>query len=115
MPVQAVLVDDDSLALLMLDGLLSQLGVGDTLPVGSGQEALQLFRRDATERVCFVDVHMPGMDGLELIRHLSEEASCVGVVLMSGEDQRILRSAEELATAQGLRVIAALSKPIALA
>lgn len=112
MSLQAVLVDDDPLALLLLDSLLSNLGIDETQLAGSAQEALALFRSDTTERVCFLDLHMPGMDGLELMRHLAEQKSCVGVVLMSGEDQRILRSAEQLATAQGLRVIAALQKPI---
>src|SRR6187402_1737767 len=112
MPVRAILVDDDPFMLRLLDTMLSALGVTQIQCAESGQQALELVAQSADDCVCFVDLHMPSMDGLELIRHLSGRASCAGVVLMSAEDQRILHSAEDLAKVQGLRVVAALRKPI---
>jgi len=108
----AVLVDDDPFMLRLLETMLVALGVTEIKCAESGQEALRIVEQNPGDCVCFIDLHMPSMDGLELIRHLSTRVSCAGVVLMSAEDQRILYSAEQLAKAQGLRVVDVLRKPI---
>jgi len=112
MPTTAILVDDDPFMLRLLETMLVALGVTQIQCAETGQEALEMVEQSRGDCVCFVDLHMPSMDGLELIRHLSTRVSCAGVVLMSAEDQRILYSAEQLAKAQGVRVVAALRKPI---
>ncbi|MDH5232092.1 MAG: EAL domain-containing response regulator [Gammaproteobacteria bacterium] len=62
----------------------------------------------------FLDLFMPGMDGIELIRFLASSKSRASLVLMSGSDSTILHSAKELAKAHGINVLGALEKPIRL-
>lgn len=61
--------------------------------------------------VLFTDLYMPQIDGIEVLRRLADHAVPCGVVLMSGTDARILRSAHLLAKEHGLQVIGKLTKP----
>ncbi len=59
-----------------------------------------------------MDLMMPGIDGVELMRLLAEKAKGAKVCLMSGSDARVLNSARRLGNAHGLDVVAILEKPI---
>jgi EAL domain-containing protein (putative c-di-GMP-specific phosphodiesterase class I) len=52
------------------------------------------------------------MDGVEFVRHLVRIGYMGSLVLVSGEEDRILQTAERLARAHRLRVLGALHKPI---
>ena len=65
--------------------------------------------------VVVLDFWMPGIDGIELVRRLAARRSQARLILMSGFDERVLDSARQLATSQGLRVLGTLPKPIRLA
>lgn len=62
--------------------------------------------------VIVLDLLMPGMDGIELLRYLAKQSSHASIILISGYDASVLHSAEELAAAHHLRVVATLTKPI---
>ena len=64
--------------------------------------------------VIVMDLTMPDMDGVELIRHLASVDSKTGIILMSGFDMGVLHSARELADSRGLNVIGVLEKPISI-
>ena len=64
--------------------------------------------------IIVMDLTMPGMDGVELIRHLASVDSKAGIILMSGFDMSVLHSAKELADSRGLNVIGILEKPISI-
>ena len=59
-----------------------------------------------------LDLMMPGTDGVELLRLLSDHAKNARICLISGSDARVLNSARRLGSAHGLDVIAALEKPL---
>jgi EAL domain-containing protein (putative c-di-GMP-specific phosphodiesterase class I) len=58
-----------------------------------------------------IDLIMPEMDGVELLRRLGERGCKVNIVLMSGVGKRIMEVAEELAHAHGLTTVGHLQKP----
>ena len=62
-----------------------------------------------------LDLMMPGMDGVEALRLLSELNCKAGIVLMSGISSRVLETAEKLANSLGLFVVGHLAKPFSLA
>jgi DNA-binding response OmpR family regulator len=72
--------------------------------------------RDAvrTERpdIVALDLGMPGMDGVELLRFLAAEDSRAPVLIISGFDRRVLESAFRLGEALGLTMIGPLEKPV---
>ena len=70
--ISAVLVDDEKLAREELSYLLKDFG--DIEIVGSGENGLDAIRliEDLEPDVVFLDVQMPGLDGLGVIRKLRE-------------------------------------------
>jgi EAL domain-containing protein (putative c-di-GMP-specific phosphodiesterase class I)/CheY-like chemotaxis protein len=110
---RVVVVDDDTFMSELLSTMLRSLGVRDVVCVSDGRAALRALAEDSSGmQILLCDLRMPGMDGIELIRHLAGHRACYGVGLLSGEDERILVSAKELALAHGVRVLGMLRKPV---
>jgi DNA-binding response OmpR family regulator len=61
-----------------------------------------------------LDLGMPGMDGVELLRFLAEQEFRSPVLIISGFDRRVLESAFRLGEALGLNMIGPLEKPVRL-
>jgi DNA-binding response OmpR family regulator len=61
-----------------------------------------------------LDLGMPGMDGIELLRFLAEQSFQSPVLIVSGFDRRVLESSFRLGEALGLRMVGPLSKPVRL-
>lgn len=58
------------------------------------------------------DLQMPGMDGVEFVRHLAAMGYSGGLVLISGAAPRLLQTVEQLALRHGLDVRGTLRKPV---
>ena len=61
-----------------------------------------------------LDLGMPGMDGVELLRFLSDESYNRPVLIISGFDRRVLESSFRLGEALGLTMAGPLEKPVRL-
>jgi len=59
-----------------------------------------------------LDLGMPGMDGIELIRFLAAQNYSAPVLIVSGFDRRVLESAFRLGEALGLTMVGPLEKPV---
>ncbi|MDR3424734.1 MAG: EAL domain-containing response regulator [Alphaproteobacteria bacterium] len=77
-------------------------------------ETVQQVLESFTPDVIMMDLMMPGIDGVELLRLLSAKAKDAKLCLISGSDARVLNSARRLGSAHGLNVIAALEKPLSI-
>ena len=64
--------------------------------------------------VVALDLGMPGMDGVELIRFLADQDYRSPVLIVSGFDRRVLESAFRLGEALGLNMAGPLEKPVRL-
>ncbi|MDE1901704.1 MAG: EAL domain-containing response regulator [Alphaproteobacteria bacterium] len=80
----------------------------------SDAENVQQILGDFTPDIIMMDLMMPGIDGVELLRLLSEKAKNAKLCLISGSDSRVLNSARRLGSAHGLDVVAALEKPLSI-
>ena len=72
-----------------------------------------MFHADRPHMVA-LDLGMPGMDGVELLRFLAGEDYRAPVLIISGFDRRVLESASHLGEALGLNMIGPLEKPTRL-
>jgi DNA-binding NarL/FixJ family response regulator len=85
-PIRVLLVDDQ---VLMRRGLRKLLEVEDGIEVvgeaADGLEAMRLIPKTMPE-VALVDARMPKMDGVELIRHLSQEHTRVAAIILTTFD-----------------------------
>jgi DNA-binding response OmpR family regulator len=59
-----------------------------------------------------LDLGMPGMDGIELIRFLAAQNYGAPVLIVSGFDRRVLDSAFRLGEALGLMMVGPVEKPV---
>jgi EAL domain-containing protein (putative c-di-GMP-specific phosphodiesterase class I) len=73
------------------------------------------YHRACAEKFPFVlvvDLQMPDMDGLEILRELAQRKCSSKIVVVSGMDRRLLDTARRLGTELGLRMAGALEKPV---
>jgi DNA-binding response OmpR family regulator len=78
----------------------------------------RLFRDSFVEErpdVVALDLGMPGMDGVELLRFVADQDFRGPVLIISGFDRRVLDSAFRLGEALGLSMCGPLEKPVRLA
>src|SRR5690606_7365093 len=114
-----LILDDDAFTLSLLSAQLGQLdlqasGFDGVIALSSGDEALPLLAGGADIGLVLCDLQMPGMDGIEFVRRLVELDYRGGLVLVSGENSRIIHAAANVARSHRLRVLGAVEKPIAL-
>ena len=80
---QTILVIDDEAAIRDSLRMILEYDGYDTLLARSGQEGLERVARDRPDLV-LLDVKMPGLDGLEVLRKLRELDELLPVVMISG-------------------------------
>ncbi|MBS0498749.1 MAG: EAL domain-containing response regulator [Proteobacteria bacterium] len=112
-PPRVLVLDDDPFALKLLARQLAGLGVPQVETFPTGEAALPALEQDCAADLVLVDLNMPGMDGVEFLRYLGQRGYAGSLALVSGEDVRILETAERLAGAHGLHVLGHLTKPVA--
>ena len=108
-----LLLDDDPFMLKLLTVMLAQLGYSHVAAYDSGEKARQRVTetQDLIDLI-FLDINMPGMDGVEFIRRLVDCRYGGSVILVSGENSRILESVEKLIEAHHLIALGRLQKPV---
>ncbi len=84
--VRVLLVDDHDLFRTGLRNLLEDQGVQIVGEAASGSAALQIVRETAPD-VVIMDLHMPGMNGVEATRHMSRDAPLTRVIVLTISDQ----------------------------
>lgn len=108
-PQAVLVVDDDPDIREEIADLLAAAG-HDVATAGDAG----LLRADAFEAVDLVvlDLAMPKVDGVDLMRALARMERPPSVIVMSGHEESVLRSASRSAEAAGLTVRGILDKPV---
>lgn len=108
-----LVAEDSDFQRRMLVGILKRLGAKEVLDAADGGPALELFRAAATPvDIIISDLDMPGMDGMELIRHIGEAGLPVSIILSSAVEHAVLSSVQTMAKAYGIALLAAIEKPV---
>jgi PAS domain S-box-containing protein len=81
-PVSVLVVDDDAIVRDSMGAYLGNRGYS-VLKAACGDEGLELFAREQPD-IVLLDLRMPGMDGLDVLGHLSREAPDTPVIVISG-------------------------------
>ena len=109
----ALVVDDDDFSRHTASHILRRLGVGSVAEAAGGAEALKCVASlRAPLDLILCDLKMPGVDGVEFLRSLAEANVCALIILVSGADSRVLRSARQMAASFGIRSLYSIEKPL---
>jgi EAL domain-containing protein (putative c-di-GMP-specific phosphodiesterase class I)/CheY-like chemotaxis protein len=107
-----LLLDDEPFMLKLLARMLARQGCGNVSLADSGHAGLAIVRGPSPPDLILCDLNMPEMDGIEFIRKLVEHDYSGSLILVSGEDSRMLQAASQLALAHRLRLLGHLGKPV---
>jgi EAL domain-containing protein (putative c-di-GMP-specific phosphodiesterase class I)/CheY-like chemotaxis protein len=107
-----LVVEDQSFQRWVLGNLLQRLGARFVFSAPDGQAALDFVRTaDEPFDIVVSDLDMPGMDGMEFIRHLVSESPAVSLIIVSGMGRPLVSTVETMARAYGTNVLGAIEKP----
>jgi len=91
---RVLIVEDEENARKGYEALLRKWNC-EVLGVGSGEDALAKFP-EFSPHIVLADVELPGMNGLDLLRHLGDEILRTPVIIITGRgsDERIVQAIE---------------------
>jgi EAL domain-containing protein (putative c-di-GMP-specific phosphodiesterase class I)/CheY-like chemotaxis protein len=111
--IKILLLDDDPFMLKLHRHMLARLGFVEVTVCDSARAALELFDSvNHPPELILLDLNMPEMDGLEFIRHLVEQRYAGSLILISGENERMLQTAEKLVKTHQISSLGHLRKPV---
>lgn len=96
--------------------MLARLGAHKVTDVADGQTALRCFQPGIVPAIDIgvIDLALPGMDGLELIRRLAGLHCRAGIIVTGAHSSAILFSVETMALAYGVEMFGSIAKPVTL-
>ena len=100
---QRLLVVDDSTEITNLIGEIAETAGFDVHTLNDSSFFFKEFDDLRPDLVC-IDIHMPDVDGIEILRWLSGRGTSVGVIILSGGDPLFSKVAERIGEAAKLCV-----------
>lgn len=112
LPQKILVIDDDPDVGTLVDEAAQAMGIACTVTTDA-ESFMQALTPDTT--LIFLDLMIPGLDGIEILRKLAEKGCRAGIVMMSGIGKRVIESAEALGQSLGLCIVGHLAKPFRIA
>jgi EAL domain-containing protein (putative c-di-GMP-specific phosphodiesterase class I)/CheY-like chemotaxis protein len=110
---EILLLDDDPLQLKLLARTLNGLGYKQLLGCSSAAAALTALNSPTRNiGLILLDLNMPGVDGIAFLRLLGERRAEIPVVLVSGEDERLIETAARFGASQNIKILGSVPKPV---
>lgn len=111
---------DKTLVVIDDDDLVGQLVVEAAQQVGFSALAVQDFEAlkvqvdSAEPDVMVLDLVLPNVDGIQVLRFLADRGCKAKIWLLSGFDPKVVQTAERLGVSLGLNIVGALNKPVSV-
>lgn len=105
-----LLILDDDVSVARTIGFVAE-GLGFTVQCVDAPQPFFDAVRDLAPSHIAIDLIMPGMDGVEVMRQLALAGCDARVILTSGMGQKVLEAAQSTASERGLNIVGVLPKP----
>ncbi len=92
--------------------MLRAIGAHDVMEAADGARALELIAGKDGVDVVISDLNMPGMDGMEFIRHVGTANYAVSFIITSAQSRSLLNSVETMTKAYGVALLGIIEKPV---
>lgn len=114
--LKVLIAEDHDFQRRLLAKMLESIGMTIVHEAADGHAALAILE-DPSRPVDVVisDLEMPGMDGMEFLRHLGETGARVSIILASALERKLLASITTMSEAYGINLLGVIEKPITLA
>jgi len=111
--LNVLLIDDSQSILSYVSTVLeTNYGIDKIYQATSAEEAINVLQKSNHFNLLFIDLNMPNIDGIQLLKQIKELNYTGYLVIMSGVSTRVISSVELLAKQYNLNYIATLLKPL---
>ncbi len=111
--LRIMVVEDHQFQRMVAVKVVSGLGISSVLEAEDGQEALDKIAASPEPiDITICDLDMPGMDGIEFIRHVAEKKLASAIIVASAMEPELIRTVEDMAAEHGMNVLGTLEKPV---
>lgn len=98
--MRVMIVDDDASMRALLSSLLASRGYQVVAALADGTRLMETICRESPDIVC-LDYHLPGRDGLDILREISEVAPQIDTLFMTASEDDALEKMAANAGAAG--------------
>ncbi len=107
---RVLIVDDDQRICRIIKRIADKIGV-ESMTTDKAEWFISAYL-NFEPNVVFMDLQMPHIDGVELLRFLASNDSAAAIILISGMDKSVVETTESLGLSLGLNMAGSLPKPI---
>jgi len=90
-----LVVDDEKEVTMSLEGFFTAIGY-DMLTALDGKEALNIIDSIKNLDLILLDVRMPGVDGIQILKHLRKTKATTKVIIITAYDKEVKAEVEKL-------------------
>ncbi|MGB1270704.1 MAG: EAL domain-containing protein, partial [Endozoicomonas sp.] len=110
--LSVLILEDHSFQRMVAEQTVSGLGIHHLTTAKDAEQALEQLKVSGAVDIVICDLDMPGMDGIQFIRHLGEQKLAHSLIVLSALDASLIRIVGGMAQAHGLKVLGNLPKPL---
>lgn len=111
--LKILVVEDETFQRNILIRILSNMGLTTIYEALDGNSALEFLKKQSNHPdIIICDINMPSMDGMELIRNLSQRKKKIAIIIASGLEHALVHSIETMALAYSMPILGIIEKPV---
>ena len=109
--LKILVVDDSEVQRNHVMGMCLEHGLSQVIGATDGAHAVEKLKEECFDLV-FIDLEMPVMDGVTLVRKIAKEKLAQAVIILSSKDPSLISSIGTMAESDGLNVLGTFQKPM---
>lgn len=111
--IRFLVVEDHQFQRWLADSILREAGATQIYAAADGHAALDILSvLEPPVDVVVSDLDMPGMDGMELVRHMAAQHHRAGLVIVTSMDPMVASAVETMASTLGVTFLGTIQKPL---